>query len=553
MLKELRIRNFAVIDDSEITFGSGLDVLLGETGAGKSIIVEALGLLAGTKSAFGKIRDESRNAVIEGTFSFDDSYLKAHPGLLDFAEGGEGEFIVSRVMTPQKTSKARVNGVTVSLGELKELFGRAVDIHSQGANYALFDEKTHLAYLDRFDPEGRIAPLKNAYRTAYEEARATAKALDDLREGIKGEDREYLEYQIAEIERYGLQPHEIEDLEDEIRASENYEDIRERMSELQRLAADESDGALLSRLGDVRRALRALESSPLAEEAVAALERAVEFSDALDSLIDAYEGLDYDADRIERINERLFNLSGLRHRYGEKTADILAALEDYKRRLSTIDSYEIDRERLKAEAERARLRAEELAKELSDARSKSAAELAAGVNREMAALGLLDGGFSVGLSPAELGPEGCDRAVFMLALNRGTRSQPLKEAASGGENSRLMLALKALFNRLEPYPTIVFDEIDAGISGKIASKVGQKIRSMAEASQIILITHLPQVAAGADTFHVVSKADVAGQTVSAIRPIAKEEAVAEIARMMSGETITDAALAAARELFKQVG
>lgn len=547
MLQNLRIQNFAIIEDMDIDLQSGLNVLLGETGAGKSIIVEALSLLKGTKSAFSKIRDESKNAVIEGTFVLQPEFVGNHPELSEFLEGGS-ELIVSRVLTPAKTSKARVNGISVTLSELKTLMERVVDIHSQGENYALFDESTHRRFLDLFDQDGMTKAAYLMYRKAYEAVRSSEEELGRLIRSVNGEDREYLEYQLAEIDKYGLKPDEIEDLEHELEEMSGYDDLKENYAEFLSLYQSE-ENSFETELIALKAALRRLEASPLAAEVGAVLERACDFEDAISDLMTAYERLDFDPLRLENVNRRIYELSDLRHKYGSKTATILEAREKLAGRLDDIDSFELDRERLEKSVQVSRIIAIKAAENLTAARSRAAQLLEQAIGAELEALGLLSGGFRVEINPTALGPEGADEVRFLLALNRGSRFLPLCEAASGGENSRLMLALKTLFNRLSPYATIVFDEIDVGISGSVAAKVGVKIREVANDSQTLVITHLPQVAAQGEHHYLVAKKEAGEATVSEIVPIAGEAVVYEIARMMSGDTVTPGALEAARGLI----
>lgn len=550
MLQNLRIQNFALIEDIEVDFEKGLSILLGETGAGKSIIIEALSLLKGTKSSFSKIRDENKNAVIEGTFSFDKSFIKSHPLIKEYLEG-ENELIISRIMTPSKTSKARINGVTVSLSELRELMDNVMDIHSQGENYALFDESCHISFLDSFDSDGLIKEAKKNYQDKYAELDKIKSELKELYSSIKGEDRDFLEFQINEIAKFNLQEDEIEEMEEEIEQASGFEDMKEAYNELMEVM--NSNVGFDMSLSIVKKAIRKLmgNNSALGETANAVLEKANDFEEALGDLISSYDNLDYDPNRIEMLNQRLYDLSSLRSKYGRKTSDILAAYTNYCSKLSSIDSFELDKERLGAKISSLETELDELGNLLHKARENAATGLETATNDELEDLGLLSGGFKVEITESELSLEGKDKVRFLLALNKGSRFIPLKEAASGGENSRLMLALKSLFNKLRPYDTIVFDEIDTGISGKIASMVGTKIKEVSKMSQTIVITHLPQVACKGKHHYLVSKGLNENEvTVSNIHKIFDDDVVYEIAKMLSGENVTESALMTTRELLK---
>lgn len=552
MLQNLRIQNFALIEDLEIDFTEGLSILLGETGAGKSIIIEALSLLKGTKSSFSKIRDESKNAVIEGIFVFSDDFIQTHPLLNEFLEG-EKEIVISRVMTPNKTSKARINGLTVSLGELHTLMDSVMDIHSQGENYALFDESTHLGFLDSFDRDKALEQAKENYREKYIEIKKIKDELDGLYASIKGEDREFLEYQMNEIAKFNLHENEIEEMEEEIEQASGFEEMKEAYSEL--MEAMNSEVGFDTSLLVIKKSVRQLTNcnNALSDLANVVLEKANDFEDALGDLISSYDNLDFDPNRIEELNRRLFDLGSLRSKYGRKTSDILSAYTHYSNKLSSIDSFELDKERLEGKIKALEVELNELANLLHRVREKAARGLETATNEELEDLGLLSGGFKVEITEGELSLEGKDNVRFLLALNKGSRFIPLKEAASGGENSRLMLALKSLFNKLQPYDTIVFDEIDTGISGKVASMVGTKIQEVAKTSQTIVITHLPQVASKGKHHYLVSKGLNENEvTVSNIDKISGEDVVREIAKMLSGENVTDSALETTRELLKNI-
>lgn len=548
MLQNLRIQNFAIIDDMEIDLHAGLQVLLGETGAGKSIIVEALSLLKGTKSSFSKIKGENKNAIIEGTFVLSDEFINRHTNLKEYLEGNSNELVITRVLTSNKTSKARINGETVSLSELKEVMEYVIDIHSQGENYLLFDENNHLIFLDYFDSDGKIKNAKEEFNASFKEYKRIKEAYKELYDSIHGEDREYLEYQRNEIAKYNLEPNEIEDMEKELQDSEDFEDLKDYYQEFKEVY-DSQEGSFEGALMSLKNTLRKLCSSPISQSANLALDKAGELDDALSDVINEYDSLDFDPARIEYINSRLYSLKDLRHKYGTKTSDILDALKEIEEKISNIDSFELDKERLESNENKALETLKLKADKLSAVRHKAAQSLEKAMNNELESLGLLSGGFKVYISKDEIKHNGQDLVRFMLALNKGSKFLPLKEAASGGENSRLMLALKALFNRLSPYDVIIFDEIDTGVSGSVANKVGDKIKEISNDSQTIVITHLAQVAAKGDCHYLVSKNDINGTTVSNIKIIDGDAVVYEIARMISGENVTEQALSLARELI----
>lgn len=394
----------------------------------------------------------------------------------------------------------------------------------------------------------KIKNAKEEFNASFKEYKRIKEAYKELYDSIHGEDREYLEYQRNEIAKYNLEPNEIEDMEKELQDSEDFEDLKDYYQEFKEVY-DSQEGSFEGALMSLKNTLRKLCSSPISQSANLALDKAGELDDALSDVINEYDSLDFDPTRIEYINSRLYSLKDLRHKYGTKTSDILDALKEIEEKISNIDSFELDKERLESNENKALETLKLKADKLSAVRHKAAQSLEKAMNNELESLGLLSGGFKVYISKDEIKHNGQDLVRFMLALNKGSKFLPLKEAASGGENSRLMLALKALFNRLSPYDVIIFDEIDTGVSGSVANKVGDKIKEISNDSQTIVITHLAQVAAKGDCHYLVSKNDINGTTVSNIKIIDGDAVVYEIARMISGENVTEQALSLARELI----
>lgn len=548
MIKELHIQNLAVIQDSTLDLDSPYLALVGETGAGKSLIVDSLSLLRGDKAEKALIRDGEKEATVAALFTLSDAERKSL-SLPEDVVDDEGSLVLKRTISLAGSGRCHVNGVPCSLKELKDIGSRLVDIHSQGENDAILDDRMSLFYVDSYG-EKEIAALKNAYRDEYRLLlRKKDEYADFLREG-KELDEDYLRFQIAEIEKYGLKEDEIESLEREAKDLQETAQLEEsfaRVGETSRLQeGDISDvvSALLS-------ALRPLTKGPLSEEAGKAIDSGRSFLSAIALLKENYRLLDLDPARLDSINERLFSLKGLQRKYGKTTAQILDRLNDYKAKLNCVIDFQGEKERREDEIAKAKKQCLLLAESLSQARKTAAASLSAAIGKEMGDLGLLRDGFEVRFTSTELGPEGIDKAVFFIRLNKGLEAAELKKAASGGEGSRLMLALKSVLNHLSPRDVIVLDEIDAGVSGKAASLMAKKIRTLSKDSQVLVVSHLAQVVASSKDAIQVTKKIKDGKTVVEAKRLDEEGRIDEIARMISGKELTPAAKEQARELQKE--
>lgn len=551
MLTELRIRNFALIDDLEVSFGPGMNVILGQTGAGKSLIVAGLGLLKGNRADFNKVRDESKKALIEGTFLLSKEFLASHPSLKDYVE--EGEVTVSRVLLPSKAALCRINGETVSLSILREVMNEVLDIHSQLDAGLLYDEKNYLPLLDRFGAEDRqFLNVKKEYQNSFQEERKLKEDFLSFQKENSLTDKDFLEFQIKEIESAHLKKNEIEDLNEELKSLEGYEQCENAFQNYQNTVNGNEGVSLSELLSDLSRALNGFEETSLAEKANKAKESLSELNNNLSELEETYNSMDFSSARLDQINQRLFDLSTLQHKYGNTTEEILNALEERKKKLFALESFDEEKKNYEAKIKKAEKITLQKAEQLTAERKKAGEGLAKEVNAELNSLGLKEGGFEVKLNPLkECTAEGKDEVQFLIRMNQGGKFLKLKDTASGGENSRLNLALKAVFNALRPYDTLVFDEIDTGISGSIAAKVGEKISEMGKDSSLIVITHLPQVASFADHAFKVSKSEDNGQTVSTLKEENEKEFVESISVMMSGEDITKESLKAGESLRKE--
>ncbi|MCI2068898.1 MAG: DNA repair protein RecN [Bacilli bacterium] len=547
MLAQLRVTNFALIADLDVVFKPGMDVILGQTGAGKTLLVEAIGLLSGKRAEFDKLKDETKKALVEGTFVFTDQFISEHEELVPYLE--DKTMVVTRTLLPSKAAIARINGENVSLSKLKELMDSIIDIHSQRDSLLLYQEQSHLALLDALvslaGQKQALVSFKEAY-VAYQEAK---KAIEDFKKDNNLAEKDYLSFQVQELEKASIKPHEIEDLESELEALSGFEKAEKAYKDLmEALGEEEEEGSLEERLSSSLRSLEGFFGTSLEEEAKRTQGSINELQEALNGLKESFNGLSASPERLEELNSRLFELSSFQRKYGKSTAEILSAYDSFKKRLENLENYDEEEKELEKKAEKALDELTLKGKSLTLERQKEAKKLTGMVNEELASLGLKDGGFKAEVIKGELTEKGFDKALFTIAMNEGGRFLPLKEAISGGENSRLTLALKAVFNKLTPYDTLIFDEIDTGISGNIAAKAAEKMHELASSSLVLAISHLPQVAARADNCYFVYKETFNGETTSHLKELSPKEGEEEIARLISGSDLTKEALKAAKAL-----
>ena len=547
MLANLRIENFAIIEDIDINFSKGMNVLMGETGAGKSIIIDALDLLSGGRSTFSKLRDDSKKAFIEGRFVFEDDFIEKNEEIKEYLEGNE--LVISRVLLPNKTSSCRINGLTTSLSNVQKIMKKVIDIHSQGDNSLLLDERNYLSLLDNYLEEKDYDELKNKVSANYKKINLKRKEIEDYKKETNLVDEDYLRYQVEEISRFNLKENEIEDLNEELYSLDEYSKINDSFKAFKDFYYGNNSISVDSFLSSLKGFITPLNKSLLENEASKAIESIYELENNLDEIFSKYDKLDFSEERIDEINRRLYELSGLQHKFGKRTSDILARYEDYKTKLDNISNYQENLDRLESELEALREETMKDSIKLSSLREKRSSKLIKAINDELNDLGIKEGGFSISLERKELSSFGIDQVNFMISLNKGMKFVSLKEAASGGENSRLMLALKTVFNKINPYDVMIFDEIDVGISGNIAFKVSKKIEEISSSSQVIVISHLVQVVANGDNHLFVFKEDGEEKTTSHIKYLTEEELVNEVAKMLSLDKVSESSLASSRELI----
>jgi DNA repair protein RecN (Recombination protein N) len=566
MLRGLRIRNVAIVERLDLEFPGGLVALTGETGAGKSIIVGALGLALGGKALPEHQRAPGEEAVVEAVFDGPlPAGVRARLEAAGIAAGGE--LVLRRSVPPGGKSRAFVNDTAVTLATLEEVGRDLVDIHGQHQHQSLLRPETHLDYLDA---HGGLLPLRERYREAFLRHEALARERDELerREAERERRLEFLRFQEEELSRAALRAGEEEELRAEREVLRNVERLVAAASEAEALvysgegAALAAVGAALARLAEAARVDGAL--APQAE-ALAGAQTALE---EVGRELQAYgERLEADPARLEEVEDRLALIGRLKKKYGPTVEAVLAEAEAVRAELERWRAGGTRLAALGTEIRDAGAELSRLAGELSRGREAGRARLEKRILAELAGLAMAGSRFEVRLvreeDPAgavEAGgrrwradERGAERAEFLLSANPGVEPRPLAKVASGGELSRVMLALKTALAEADRVPTLVFDEVDIGIGGRTARTVGERLRDVARARQVFCVTHLPQIASLADVQYTIEKSVAAGRTRVRVRRLEGAERVAEIARMLGGRSVTEATVKHAAELLRGEG
>ena len=547
MLSLLHIENIAVIECADISFDKGFNVLTGETGAGKSIVIDAISAVLGERAYRDMIRTGTTKASVRAVFT-------DVPEVSWFEENGvpyDPETIIQREVHLDGKNVCRVNGTLVTVTILHKLGVQLIDIHGQHDSASLFDEDNHLQFLDAFaDNE----PLRLAYSEKFTLVSDLRKQIQrmSMDESEKLRRMETLRYQIEEISKAELTAGEDEALEERRKVLQNAEKLSDGIhAAVQCLSgSDDSDGAaeLLSQAErELARLSRFTDAFAGLHEKVADLMYQVQ--DAAEEVRDARDDLSYSADELERIEERLDVIHRLRRKYGATCADILEYLENAKAELDEIEFADDHIERLKVKCEEAERQAWDAALALRASREKTARELAQRILTELAQLDMPKVQFSCEFTQLELTPNGADAVAFYMSANAGEALKPMSKVASGGELARIMLAMKNVLAEQDQVATLIFDEVDTGVSGRAAQKVAQKLRSVAKNKQVLCVTHLPQLAALANTHLLIAKEERGGRTYTTVTPLDLEGRKHELARIIGGANITETTLKSAEEML----
>ena len=548
MLSLLHIENIAVIECADISFDSGFNVLTGETGAGKSIVIDAISAILGERAYRDMIRTGTTKASVRAVFT-------DVPKLQWFEDNGvehDPETVIQREVHLDGRNVCRVNGSLVSVSVLRKLGTQLINIHGQHDSATLFDEANHLNFLDAFAAN---EALRAEYFEKYEAVAKLRREIDRMTmdEGEKLRRMETLKYQIKEIEKADLRPGEDEELEDRRKLLQNSEKIADGMNDaVENLyGSDDVDGAA----GMLATAERALARISRFSDNISALHERVadlmyQVQDLAEEVRDARDDLAYSADELEEIEQRLDVIHKLRRKYGVTCADILEYLENAKKELDEIEFADDHLERLKKKLSKAEKTAWDAAFALRENRKQTAVSMSERILTELSQLDMPRVQFSCEFTELELTANGADAVAFYMSANAGEALKPMSKVASGGELARIMLAMKNVLAERDQVNTLIFDEVDTGVSGRAAQKVAEKLRSVAAHKQVLCVTHLPQLAALANTHLLIAKAERDGRTYTTVTPLDIEGRKKELARIIGGTNITETTLKSAEEMLR---
>lgn len=554
MLKHLLIKNFTLIDKLDIDFKPGFSVITGETGAGKSIILGAIGLLKGNRADSRQIKAGEQKCIIEAHFDLTRYDMKAvfENNDIDYQPD---DTIIRRELTASGKSRAFINDSPVPLSAMKAIGEQLIDIHSQHQNLLLQKQDFQLNVVDIIAKNNIL--LKN-YRLAFNKYNDTRKQVENLKKKIEAdrENEEFMRFQLNELSEAGLQGGQQEELEQKNEMLSHSEDIKSALYEADSLLNDDDNG-VIGRIHSAAQKLQDIEGVfPEVKELAERLDSTyIEVKDIADEISSGMEHVDFDPNELEFVNSQLDTIYTLEKKYHVDTVeDLLKKQEELKTSIDNIDNGDEHLQELEKAATEAMKKAEELAAQLTEARKKAAEKVEEEIKTRLVSLGMPHVRFQVDIKEKPLAADGADSVCFMFSANTSTQLRPVSEIASGGEIARVMLSLKAMISGAVKLPTIIFDEIDTGVSGKIAERMARIMQEMGHQDrQVISITHLPQIAALGTTHYKVSKQETSSGTTSHMTMLNDEERVREIAQMLSGSDITEAALANAKALLASAG
>lgn len=547
MLKSLYISSFVIIDEVRVEFHEGMNVLTGETGAGKSIIIDALGQLCGNRASASLVRKNCKKATIEGVFDivvtpkFEAVCEQLHIDV-------EDEIVITKEISDLGKSVIKINYQTASNAALKLLAPYLLDIHSQFETQKLFEERNHITLLDEYASQ-ELHSYMNEYKTIYQTYKEKQKHLEEIKnEDLSDEQLEFLESQAEEIDEITYNDEEVDELENELKVMQNYEKTSENIQNFHQLM-NASQGAL-----------------PLMKEALSYLENVLnmdDFKESYDQLyneyynvldqyenvMDIYQSFQFDEYRYNELQETIFKINRLKRKYGLTMERIQEERENIQSQIERIHHRDEYIQKIELELQKIETQLNHLASKIHHLRKESALQFETEIQNELKDLYLDKAIFKVDFEKTSLQSQGIDKIRFMVAMNKGQELSLLNESASGGEISRLMLAIKTIILRYRSIDTIIFDEVDTGVSGKVASSIGEKMKKLAKEKQVICITHLPQVASVAQYHYCIEKKSSDDMTVSSIHLLNQEERIIEIAKMLSGENVTSQAIENAKILL----
>ena len=551
MLKQLYIKNYALIDLLDIELYPGFSVITGETGAGKSIILGAIGLLLGQRADSKSIKAGAEKCIIEAHFDLTRYNMDAFFEENEIEQDAE-DTIIRRELTSAGKSRAFINDTPVSLSMLKEFGEQLVDVHSQHQNLLLQKQDFQLNVVDIIANDEKEL---TAYQQTYSELQAANNQLQTLKDDIERnrQNQDFLQFQYEELENAHLMEGEQEELEQQSETMEHAEDIKTALYEADNALYGEQTGAV-SQLRTAQNALNSISQVlPKAGNLTERLESCrIELKDIADEVSTLLENTDFDPSELDHVNDRLDRIYELEKKYhAENVSELITLRDGLKQKLNNIENSDEALAKLEASCQKLCADCQKLADVLTKLRKKAGKEIEGQLLQRLVPLGMPNVRFEVSIAKRELGKTGQDEVSFLFSANTSTPLQSVAQVASGGEIARVMLSLKAMISGAVKLPTIIFDEIDTGVSGKIAEKMADIMKEMGQTErQVISITHLPQIASKGSHHYRVSKEETAQGTISQMQELSQDERINEIAQMLSGSNVTDAAIQNAKELLK---
>ena len=552
MLKELKIENLAIIESVDLEFENGFIVLTGETGAGKSIILNGINLLIGEKATSDMVRDGAEFLLAQGVFSVNSDQEKELRELGIDPE--DREIIVRRQVDKNGKGKAFVNNIRVPLSSLKEIMGTLIDIVGQHSHQMLLNKANHLRLLDRFLGESGVE-IKRELEIIYNEYLSLVRRIQDVEKNKKEvmEKKEFYEFQLEEIDKVGLKIGEDERLEEEYKKLFHAGKIKEKLSLTEGILRD-GDINALNIIYNSRKNLEMISKyGKEFQESLERLERVYyDLQDCVDLIRDLNDDIEADDIRLEKVITRLDLINRLKTKYGDDISEILSFRDEIFEKLQMLDESGFQVKKLEKDRDELKRKYEKLAHELSKIRKEKAKIIEKNLHVELKSLNMAEAKFEIKFeNNNNMGVDGVDQIEFMIAPNLGQGLKPLWKVASGGEVSRIMLALKVIFSKVDNIPILIFDEIDTGVGGETVRRIAEKLKEIGTSTQVMSITHSPAIASKAVQQFYIEKNSVAGKTKTKVKRLSKNERVKEIARMLAGKNTSDAVLKHAKELLEE--
>ncbi len=568
MIESLYIRNYLIIKDAEISFDKGLNILTGETGAGKSIILDALSLILGERADYSKIKKDEDKLIVEGHFNFKKN-KKVHELLEKILPGEDINYeliILRRELLKKGMSRNFINDNPVNISEMKKFGDIIIDIHSQNEHQSLLNKETHIDILDNFGTDGNII---KEYRNEFEKMRDMISSYNELklRKDELISKKGFMDFELKELNNINMTSGEDSELENELNKLENTEEISTGVANALKVLYEEDNNSSLLINSAIKELKKILGYDNDLEKIINDLESShILIKESSISLNSYRDKLNYDSERIEHVRNRLSDINHLKKKYEMSLDELILKSENLQKELTFADNFDYELDKLLNTIIEQKAAVLKKAKELSELRIKYSKVLEKSINAVLKEVGLEGSEFKVGINTVygnesdmstiksgkefiRPGIKGFNEIEFFIKINKGSDFSPLQKSASGGEISRIMLAIKAVMSEKDNIGILVFDEIDAGISGRIAQKAGKVLRALSKTHQIICITHLPQIAAMSDRHFHVSKKEYKNEVLAGIKDLTEEEKILEVAKLISGEKVTDASTKSAIELI----